>query len=117
MTRSVLTEVMRQDFIVMAKSKGLSKTTIILRHAMKNVLIPIVTYLGPMIAYLMTGSFVIENLFAIPGVGRELVSAIQGRDYPVILGLSIFLGSFIIVMNLLVDLLLGVVDPRIRINS
>lgn len=117
MTRSVLTEVLRQDYIVMAKSKGLSSLTIILRHAMKNVLIPIVTYLGPLIAGLMTGSFVIENLFAIPGIGRELVSAIQGRDYPVILGLSIFIGAFIIVMNLLADLALGLVDPRIKVSS
>jgi oligopeptide transport system permease protein len=117
MTRSVLTEVLKQDYIVMAKSKGLSKLTIILRHALKNVLIPIVTYLGPLIAGLMTGSFVIENLFAIPGIGRELVAAIQGRDYPVIVGLTIFIGAFIVFMNLLADLALGLVDPRIKVNS
>lgn len=117
MTRSVLTEVLKQDYIVMARSKGLSWNTIIIRHAMKNVLIPVVTYVGPLIAYLMTGSFVIESLFAIPGIGKELVAGIQGRDYPVILGLSVFLGSFIIVMNLLVDLVLGVIDPRIKVAS
>ncbi len=117
MTRSVLTEVLKQDYIVMAKSKGLSKLSIVLRHALKNVLIPIVTYLGPLIAGLMTGSFVIENLFAIPGIGRELVAAIQGRDYPVIIGLTIFIGAFIVVMNLLADLALGLVDPRIKVNS
>ncbi len=117
MTRSVLTEVLKQDYIVMARSKGLSKLAVVLRHALKNVLIPIVTYLGPLIAGLMTGSFVIENLFAIPGIGRELVAAIQGRDYPVIVGLTIFIGAFIVVMNLLADLALGLVDPRIKINS
>jgi oligopeptide transport system permease protein len=117
MTRSTLTEVLKQDYIVMARSKGLSRRTIILRHALKNALIPIVTYLGPMIAFLMIGSFVIENLFAIPGIGKELVNAIQGRDYPVILGLIIFLGALVITMNLVVDLFLGVVDPRIKVNS
>jgi oligopeptide transport system permease protein len=70
-----------------------------------------------MIAFLMIGSFVIENLFAIPGIGKELVNAIQGRDYPVILGLIIFLGALVITMNLVVDLFLGVVDPRIKVNS
>jgi oligopeptide transport system permease protein len=79
------------------------------------VLIPIVTYLGPMIAYLMTGSFVIENLFAIPGIGRELINSIQGRDAPVVLGLTIFLGAFIVAMNLIVDLMLGLIDPRIKV--
>lgn len=117
MTRSVLNEVMRQDYIVMAKSKGLSKSRIIIEHAMPNVLIPIVTYLGPMIAYLMTGSFVIENLFAIPGIGRELVTAVQGRDYPVILGMVIFIGGFIVMMNILVDLALGMIDPRIKLGK
>jgi oligopeptide transport system permease protein len=115
MTRSVLTEVLKQDYIVMAKSKGLAWHTIIWRHALKNVLIPIVTYLGPMIAYLMTGSFVIENLFAIPGIGRELINSIQGRDAPVVLGLTIFLGAFIVAMNLIVDLMLGLIDPRIKV--
>lgn len=115
MTRSVLTEVIKQDYIVMAKSKGLAWHTIIWRHALKNVLIPIVTYLGPMIAYLMTGSFVIENLFAIPGIGRELINSIQGRDAPVVLGLTIFLGAFIVAMNLIVDLMLGLIDPRIKV--
>lgn len=115
MTRSVLTEVIKQDYIVMAKSKGLAWRTIIWRHALKNVLIPIVTYLGPMIAYLMTGSFVIENLFAIPGIGRELINSIQGRDAPVVLGLTIFLGAFIVAMNLIVDLMLGLIDPRIKV--
>jgi len=115
MTRSVLTEVIKQDYIVMAKSKGLAWRTIIWRHALKNVLIPIVTYLGPMIAYLMTGSFVIENLFAIPGIGRELINSIQGRDAPVVLGLTVFLGAFIVAMNLIVDLMLGLIDPRIKV--
>lgn len=116
MTRSTLNEVTRQDYITMARSKGISPITIILKHAMKNTLIPIVTYLGPLIAYLMTGSFVVETMFAIPGIGREFVESITGRDYPVIMGLTVFLGTFIIAMNLLSDLAIALVDPRIRLQ-
>jgi len=117
MTRSVLTEVMRQDYIIMAKAKGLSKKAVVFKQALKNALLPVVTYMGPMIAYLMTGSFVVENLFAIPGIGREFVAAIQSRDYPMILGLSIFLGAFVIAMNLVVDIVNCFIDPRIKFQS
>ena len=78
---------------------------------------PIVTYMGPLIANLLTGSFVVETMFAIPGIGREFVTAITGRDYPVIMGLTVFIGAFIIVMNLLSDIAAAVVDPRIRLTS
>lgn len=117
MLRSVLTEVMQQDYITMAKAKGLKRSRIIYKHALKNALIPVITYMGPMIANLMTGSFVVETIFAIPGIGREFVASIQGRDYPVILGLSIFIGAFVIMMNLVVDIIMGLVDPRIKLDA
>ena len=117
MTRSVLTEVMRQDYIVMARAKGLSRRVVIFKHALKNALLPIITYMGPMMAYMMVGSFVVETLFAIPGIGREFVSSVQARDYPMIMGMAIFLGAFIILMNLIVDILYGFIDPRIKIQK
>lgn len=117
MTRSSLSEVLRQDYIVMARATGLSREQVMLRHALKNAMLPIVTYLGPLIAGLLTGSFVVETMFAIPGIGREFVSAITGRDYPVIMGLTIFIGAFIIVMNLMSDIAAAIVDPRIRLDS
>ena len=116
MTRSTLNEVTRQDYIIMARSKGISPIAVLLKHAMKNTLIPVVTYLGPLIANLMTGSFVVETRFAIPGIGREFVESITGRDYPVIMGLTVFLGTFIVAMNLLSDLAIALVDPRIRLQ-
>ena len=117
MTRSSLSEVLRQDYITMARATGLSKLDVIIRHALKNAMLPIVTYLGPLISGLLTGSFVVETMFAIPGIGREFVSAITGRDYPVIMGLTIFIGAFVIVMNLVSDIAAAVVDPRIRLGS
>ena len=117
MTRSSLSEVLRQDYITMARATGLSKISVMLRHALKNAMLPIVTYMGPLIANLLTDSFVVETMFAIPGIGREFVTAITGRDYPVIMGLTVFIGAFIIVMNLLSDIAAAVVDPRIRLTS
>ena len=117
MTRSSLSEVLRQDYITMARATGLSKLDVIIRHALKNAMLPIVTYLGPLISGLLTGSFVVETMFAIPGIGREFVSAITGREYPVIMGLAIFIGAFVIVMNLVSDIAAAVVDPRIRLGS
>lgn len=117
MCRSSLNEVLLQDYIVMARATGLSKLDVMLRHALKNAMLPIVTYLGPLIASLMTGSFVVETMFSIPGIGREFVAGISGRDYPVIMGLTIFLGAVIILMNLLSDIASAMIDPRIRLNS
>ena len=117
MTRSTLNEVLRQDYIVMARSKGLSKVTVTVRHALKNALLPVVTYAGPLTANLLTGSFVTETMFSIPGIGREFVTAINGRDYPVIMGLIIFLGAIVVLMNLLSDIAAAVVDPRIRLDK
>lgn len=117
LVRSTLTESLTQDYIVMARSKGLSRRTIVFEHALPNTLIPVITYLGPLIASLLTGSFVVESIFAIPGIGREMVQAIQGRDYSVILGMTIFIGAFVIFMNIVADILLAVVDPRIRLDA
>lgn len=117
MTKSILNESLRQDYITMARSKGLSRVTVILKHALKNAMLPVVTYVGPLIASLLTGSFVVETMFAIPGIGREFVTAITGRDYPVIMGLTVFLGAFIILMNLLSDVAVALIDPRIRLTA
>jgi len=117
MTRSSLSETLRQDYITLARATGLSKVQVMIRHALKNAMLPIVTYMGPLISNLLTGSFVVETMFAIPGIGREFVSAITGRDYPVIMGLTIFIGAIVILMNLASDIAAAFVDPRIRLGS
>lgn len=117
MTRSSLNEILRQDYIVMARATGMSKLSVMIRHALKNAILPVVTYMGPLVAGLMTGSFVVETMFSIPGIGREFVTGVSGRDYPVIIGLTIFLGAFIILMNLISDIVSALVDPRIRLGS
>lgn len=117
LARSSLLEVIRQDYIKVAKAKGLSKGKIIYKHALKNSLIPIVTYLGPLVAGVLTGSFVIETLFGIPGLGREFVQSIYNRDYTTTLGVTIFFSTFLVFCNLIVDLLYGIIDPRIKLES
>lgn len=117
LARSSLLEVVRQDYIKVARAKGLSKGKIIYKHALKNSLLPIVTYLGPVIAGILTGSFVIESMFGIPGLGREFVISISNRDYTEILGVTIFYGVFLIICNLVVDLLYVLIDPRIKLES
>ena len=114
LTRSSMLEVMKQDYIILARSKGTSYKKVVLKHALKNAMIPVITYAGPAFAY--TGSFVIESLFAIPGIGREMVSSIQTRDYPMIMGLTIFLGFLVITFNIITDILSAVVDPRIKLK-
>lgn len=115
--RSSMLEVMRQDYIVTARSKGVTEFFIIVKHALRNAIIPVVTYLGPLVAGLLTGSFVIERLFTIPGIGRYFVSSIGDRDYSVILGMTVFFGAFIIIANLIVDILYAIIDPRVRLND
>lgn len=117
LSRSSLLEVIRQDYIKVAKSKGLSRGKIIYKHALKNSLIPIVTYIGPLFAGILTGSFVIENLFGIPGLGRDFVQSIYNRDYTTILGVTIFYSAFLILCNLIVDILYVLIDPRIKLES
>ena len=113
LTRSSMLEVLGQDYIRTAKAKGVSKAKIIFGHALKNSLIPVITYFGPMLAYIVTGSLVVEKIFAVPGIGRAFVNSITGRDYPLIMGTTIVLATLIVVMNLVSDILYKVVDPRI----
>ena len=117
LTRSSMLEVMRQDYIRTARSKGVSEFFVIMKHALINAIIPVVTYLGPLIAGLLTGSFIIERLFVIPGIGREYVTSIGDRDYAVILGITVFFGILVIVANILVDILYVVIDPRVKIDE
>ena len=114
--RSSMLETMRQDFIRTERSKGVPELVVIGKYALKNSILPVVTYVGPMIASLMTGTFVIEKVFSIPGLGKYFVNAIGDRDYAVTLGLTVFLGAMIIVCNLLVDILYAVIDPRVKID-
>ena len=115
--RSSMLEVMRQDYIRTARAKGLSELMVVLKHALRNAIIPVVTYLGPLIATLLTGSFVVERIFSIPGIGRDYVSSIGDRDYAVILGVTIFFGALVVIMNILVDIMYAVIDPRVKIDE
>ncbi len=113
-TRASMLEVLNQDYIRTARAKGLSEWAIILRHSVRNALVPVLTVLGPIFAVLITGSFIIETTFAINGVGRYFVSSISSRDYGVIMGTTVFFAFIVVTANLLVDLLYVVVDPRIK---
>ena len=114
LTQSSYEEVIRQDYITMAKAKGISNMTILFRHVLKNAMLPVITYIGPMVAFLLTGSVTIEKIFTIPGLGREFTNAIMNHDYTVVMGITIFMGAIIIVCNLLADLMCAVIDPRTR---
>ena len=112
--RSSLLEVMGQDYIRTARAKGLTEVQVVFRHALRNALIPVITVLGPTIANLLTGSFVIEKIFAIPGLGVHFVNSVTQRDYTTIMGVTIFYATFLMVMTLLVDLFYCLIDPRIK---
>ena len=116
LTRSSMLDVLGQDYIRTAKAKGVSGKRIIFGHALKNSLIPVLTYLGPMLAYIVTGSLVVEKIFAVPGIGRAFVSSITNRDYTIIMGTTIILATLIVFMNLVTDILYKVVDPRITLE-
>ena len=116
LTRSSMLDVLGQDYIRTAKAKGVSGVKIIFGHALKNALIPVITYFGPMLAYIVTGSLVVEQIFAVPGIGRAFVSSITNRDYPMIMGTTIVLASLIVIMNMVSDILYKVVDPRITLE-
>lgn len=115
--RSSMLEVLRQEYIMTARSKGVRESMVVLKHALKNAVTPVITYLGPLVAGLLTGSFVVERLFTIPGIGRYFVSGIGDRDYSVILGITVFFGAFIVVSNLVVDILCAIVDPRMKMEE
>ena len=116
LTRSSMLDVLGQDYIRTAKAKGVSGIKVIFGHALKNSLIPVITYFGPMLAYIVTGSLVVEKIFAVPGIGRAFVNSITGRDYPLIMGTTIVLAVLIVIMNLVSDILYKVVDPRITLE-
>jgi len=112
--RASMLEVTGADYIKTARAKGLRRFQIVWRHQVRNALFPILTILGPAIAMVLTGSFIIETIFAIPGLGRFYVTAMQNLDYTLVLGLTLFFGFFLIAMNLLVDFAYGLIDPRVR---
>lgn len=114
LSRATLLQTIREDYIRTARAKGLKERWVITRHALKNSLIPVVTILGPMFAALVTGTFVTELVFGIPGMGKYFVTSISNRDYPVIMGTILLYASFLVIANLIVDLLYGLLDPRIR---
>ena len=116
LTRSSMLDVLGQDYIRTARAKGVPAFRIIFGHALKNSLIPVITYVGPMLAYIVTGSLVVEKIFSVSGIGRAFVNSINNRDYPLIMGTTIVLASLIVIMNLISDILYKVVDPRITLE-
>ena len=114
--RSSLLDVMGQDYMRTARAKGVSQFMILFKHALRNAILPVITYVGPMLASLMTGSFVVEKIFSVPGLGRDFVSAITNRDYTLIMGTTILLSSMVIVANVIVDILYKIIDPRIKLQ-
>ena len=116
LTRSSILEVLNQDYLRTERAKGMSEFVVIFIHALKNSLIPVITYLGPLTASILTGGFVAESVFNVPGLGRYFVSAISARDYTLIMGTTIFYATLIIVMNLVCDILYQIVDPRIKLD-
>jgi peptide/nickel transport system permease protein len=114
--RAMMLEVLRQDYIRTAWAKGLRERSVVLEHALKNALIPVITLFGIQIAFLLSGSVVMEQIFAIPGIGRLLIEAIAQRDYPIVQGVTVVVGVAVMIVNLLVDLSYGFLDPRVRVH-
>ena len=117
LTRSSMLESLQQDYIRTARAKGVPEFQVIFKHALRNSLIPVVTYMGPMIAFILTGSFVVERIFAIPGMGKFFVDSITNRDYTVLMGLTILNAALLCAAVLIVDILYGIIDPRIRVGK
>ena len=116
LTRSSMLDVLGQDYIRTARAKGVAPKNVIFKHALKNSLIPVVTYFGPMLAYIVTGSLVVEQIFAVSGIGRAFVNSIINRDYTLIMGTTIILAALIVIMNLITDFVYKLVDPRITLE-
>lgn len=114
--RSSMLDVLGQDYMRTAKAKGVSGIATLFKHALRNAILPVITYVGPMLAYTVTGSFVVEKIFTIPGLGGEFITAINGRDYTLIMGTTIFLATLIVIMNVVVDIVYKLVDPRIKLK-
>ena len=114
MTRTMMLEVLRQDFIRTAWAKGLRERTVVIRHAVKNALIPVVSLIGLQLPILVGGAVIMENIFNLPGLGRLLLDALIDRDYPMVSGINLFFATGVVVINLVIDLVYGVLDPRVR---
>lgn len=117
LTRSSMLEVLRQDYIRTARANGIKEFSVIMKHAIRNALIPVVTYIGPMIAAILTGSFVIEKIFVIPGIGRHFVESVTNRDYTTIMGITVFYAVFYLIMVFFVDVAYTLIDPRIKFGE
>jgi ABC-type dipeptide/oligopeptide/nickel transport system permease component len=115
--RSSMLEVVNSDFVRTAKAKGIPPARIFTKHQLRNAILPVITVLGPSIAAITTGGFVVELVFAIPGLGRYFVQAVQQLDYTVIMGTTVFYGAFLVFMVILVDLLYGFIDPRVNLEK
>lgn len=116
LTRSSMLDVMGQDYIRTARAKGVSNTKVIFKHALKNAVTPVITYVGPMIAFILTGSLVVEKVFAVPGLGDYFFSSITNRDYPMVMGTTIFLATIMVIMTLISDIMYKVFDPRVDLG-
>jgi ABC-type dipeptide/oligopeptide/nickel transport system permease component len=114
LVRGSMLETLQQDYVRTARAKGLRRNRIVTVHVLRNSLIPVVTAAAPLLGYIITGSFIVENIFAVPGIGRYYVTAVSARDYSVVMGLTVLLAIIVIVANLVVDVLYGILDPRIR---
>src|SRR5699024_10070407 len=117
LTRSTMLEVLTEDYIKMAKAKGLKPWKIVFKHALRNALMPVVTIMGTLVAGILTGTFVIEQIFAIPGMGKYFAESINQRDYPASMGTTVFYSAFLIFMLFLVDIVYGILDPRIKLHE
>ena len=115
--RTSMLDVLNQDYIMTAKAKGLSQKAVIWKHAVRNALMPVITVMGPLVAAVLTGAFVVENIFSIPGMGQYFVQCVQQNDYPMVAGVTIFYGSFLVLANLIVDILYGLIDPRVKLTG
>ena len=116
LTKSSMLDVLGQDYVRTARAKGVSRMKTIFKHTLRNALIPVVTYVGPMTASILTGSLVVERIFTIGGLGAKFVDAITNRDYPLIMGTTIFLAVLMVTMNLITDIVYKVIDPRIKLD-
>lgn len=115
--RTNMLDVLNQDYIKTAKAKGLSQSAIVWKHAVRNAVMPVITIMGPLVAALLTGTFVVENIFSIPGLGKYFVQCVQMNDYTTICGTTLFYGGFLVLANLVVDILYGLIDPRVKLTG
>jgi len=115
-TRASILQVIREDYIQTARAKGVRESIVLIKHCLRNALIPVVTIAGPSFAAIMTGSMIVERIFAIPGIGKYYVTSVGNRDYPVVMAMTLIFALAVVIMNLLVDVSYGILDPRIRYN-